>query len=90
MQIVHSNADMAHTYQTSERVVLFCVLSCPSVSVRWYKDGEEVEEGEGLLLESDGPHRRLILSSACVQDTGEFVCDTGNDSAFFTVTIAGE
>nr|XP_020647781.1 obscurin-like protein 1 isoform X5 [Pogona vitticeps] len=88
VQIVHSNADMAHTYQTSDRVVLFCVVSCPSAPVRWYKDGEEVEDGEGLLLESDGPHRRLILSSACVQDTGEFVCDSGSDSAFFTVTIA--
>ncbi|KAJ7346024.1 hypothetical protein JRQ81_001974 [Phrynocephalus forsythii] len=88
VQIIHSNADMAHTYQASDRVVLFCVVSCPSASVHWYKDGEEVEESEGLLLESDGPHRRLILSSACVQDTGEFVCDTGSDSAFFTVTIA--
>ncbi|XP_044294009.1 obscurin-like protein 1 isoform X2 [Varanus komodoensis] len=88
VQIVHSNADMAHTYQASDRVVLFCELSRPSAPVCWYKDGEELEEGEGLLFESEGSHRRLILSSARVQDTGEFVCDTGSDSAFFVVTIA--
>ncbi|XP_062972899.1 obscurin-like protein 1 isoform X2 [Elgaria multicarinata webbii] len=88
VQIMHSNADVAHTYQVSDRVVLSCVLSCPNAAVRWYKDGEELEEGKGLLLESEGPHRRLILSSAQVQDTGEFVCDAGSDSAFFVVTIA--
>ncbi|XP_042302958.1 obscurin-like protein 1 isoform X3 [Sceloporus undulatus] len=88
VKIVHSNADVAHTYQASDRVVLSCVLSCPNALVRWYKDGEEVEVGEGLLLESEGPHRWLILPSAQVQDTGEFVCDTGTDSAFFTVSVA--
>ncbi|XP_008110065.2 obscurin-like protein 1 isoform X1 [Anolis carolinensis] len=88
VKIVHSNADVAHTYQASDRVVLSCMVSCPKALVRWYKDGEEVEEGEGLLLESEGPYQRLILPSAQVQDTGEFVCDTGTDSAFFTVSVA--
>ncbi|KAH0621194.1 hypothetical protein JD844_022252 [Phrynosoma platyrhinos] len=88
VKIVQSNADVAHTYQASDRVVLSCVLSCPNALVRWYKDGEEVETGEGLLLESEGPHRWLILPSAQVQDSGEFVCDTGTDSAFFVVSVA--
>nr|XP_028596729.1 obscurin-like protein 1 isoform X1 [Podarcis muralis] len=88
VQILHSNADASHSYQASERVVLSCVLSCSSAPVRWYKDGEEVEEGERLLLENEGPLRRLVLASAQVQDSGEFVCDTGTDSAFFVVTVA--
>ncbi|XP_053139183.1 obscurin-like protein 1 isoform X2 [Hemicordylus capensis] len=88
VQIVHSTADAAHTYQASECVVLACVLSRSNAPVHWYKDGEEVEEAEGLRLESEGPHRRLIIASAQVQDTGEFVCDAGGDSAFFSVTIA--
>ncbi|XP_060117593.1 obscurin-like protein 1 [Heteronotia binoei] len=88
VQIVHSNADVAHIYQTSEHVVLACVLSRPNVPVHWYKDGEEVEEGERLQLKSEGTHQQLILSSAQVEDTGEFVCDAGGDSAFFSVTVA--
>ncbi|XP_077176937.1 obscurin-like protein 1 isoform X5 [Paroedura picta] len=88
VQIVHSNADVAHTYQASERVVLACVLSRPNVPVHWYKDGEEMEAGEHLQLESEGTHQRLIISSAQVEDTGEFVCDAGGDSAFFSVTVA--
>ncbi|XP_070812890.1 obscurin-like protein 1 isoform X2 [Pituophis catenifer annectens] len=88
VQIVQSNAEAVHAYQTSDRVVLTCELSCPNAPVQWYKDGEELEEGEGLLFESEGPHRRLVLPSAQVQDTGEFVCDAGDDSAFFSVTVA--
>ncbi|KAJ6665562.1 hypothetical protein lerEdw1_003405 [Lerista edwardsae] len=88
VRIVHSNADAAHTYQASECVVLACVLSRPNASVHWYKDGEKVEEGDGLQLESEGPNRRLIIASAQVQDTGEFVCDVGSDSEFFSVTVA--
>ncbi|XP_013918136.1 PREDICTED: obscurin-like protein 1 [Thamnophis sirtalis] len=88
VQIVQSNAEATHAYQTSDRVVLTCELSCPNAPVQWYKDGEELEEGDGLLFESQGPHRRLVLPFAQVQDTGEFVCDAGDDSAFFNVTVA--
>ncbi|XP_032067800.1 obscurin-like protein 1 [Thamnophis elegans] len=88
VQIVQSNAEATHAYQTSDRVVLTCELSCPNAPVQWYKNGEELEEGDGLLFESQGPHRRLVLPFAQVQDSGEFVCDAGDDSAFFNVTVA--
>ncbi|KAL8182982.1 UNVERIFIED_CONTAM: hypothetical protein K2H54_010625 [Gekko kuhli] len=88
VRVVHSNADKAHAYQASERVVLACELSRPNVPVHWYKDGEEVEAGEDLLLENEGPHHRLVIPSARVQDTGEFVCDASGDSVFFNITVA--
>ncbi|XP_054826058.1 obscurin-like protein 1 [Eublepharis macularius] len=88
VQVVCSNADKAHSYQTSDRVVLACELSRPDAPVHWFKDGEEVEESEALLLESEGSHRRLIIPFAQLRDTGEFVCDAGGDSAFFTITVA--
>ncbi|XP_033619877.1 obscurin-like protein 1, partial [Fukomys damarensis] len=70
-----------------ECVVLMCELSREDAPVRWYRDGLEVEESEALVLESDGPRRRLILPAAKPEDGGEFVCDAGDDSAFFTVTV---
>lgn len=85
-----SNADEAHTYWALERVTLACELSRPSALVHWYKDGKQVEETEGLRLESKGPHHRLIIASAQVQHTGEFVCDVGGDSVLFTVTVSGQ
>lgn len=90
MRIVHSSAEEAHAYQVAERVVLSCELSRPDVPVCWYKDGEEVEESENLSLESEGPHCRLVIPSAQVQDSGEFVCDAGGDSAFFNVIVTGK
>lgn len=90
MRIIHSNDEESHVYQVAERVELSCELSRPDGPVHWYKDGEEVEENEGLLVESEGPHRRLVIPSAQVQDSGEFVCDAGGDSAFFNITVTGK
>ncbi|CAM4532706.1 unnamed protein product [Lepidochelys kempii] len=87
VRIVSSNEDAAHTYLASERVVLACELSRADGPVQWYKDGVEVEEGDCLLLEREGPHRRLVIPSAQPQDTGEFVCDAGGDSVFYNITV---
>ncbi|CAM5146737.1 unnamed protein product, partial [Eretmochelys imbricata] len=89
VRIVSSNEDATHTYLASERVVLACELSRADGPVQWYKDGVEVEEGDCLLLEREGPHRRLVIPSARPQDTGEFVCDAGGDSVFYNITVTG-
>ncbi|NXO55555.1 OBSL1 protein, partial [Aramus guarauna] len=88
VRIVSSNEEAPHAYTAGQRVELWCQLSRPTAPVRWYKDGEEVEEGESLVLEQEGPRHRLVLPCARPQDTGEFVCDAGGDSVFYTVTVA--
>ncbi|NXW66604.1 OBSL1 protein, partial [Eurystomus gularis] len=88
VRIISSNEEAPHTYVAGQRVELWCQLSRPAAPVRWYKDGEEVEEGESLVLEQEGPRCRLVLPCARPQDTGEFVCDAGGDSVFYTITVA--
>ncbi|NXJ88164.1 OBSL1 protein, partial [Corythaixoides concolor] len=88
VRIVGSNEEAPHAYTAGQRVELWCQLSRPAALVRWYKDGEEVEEGESLVLQQEGPWCRLVLPCARPQDTGEFVCDAGGDSVFYTVTVA--
>ncbi|KAM6268961.1 obscurin-like protein 1 [Porphyrio hochstetteri] len=88
VRIVSSNEEAPHTYTAGQRVELWCQLSRPEVPVRWYKDGEEVQAGESLVLEHEGLRHRLVLPSAQPQDTGEFVCDAGGDSVFYTITVA--
>lgn len=90
MTVVNSNAEKAHAYRVAERVELACELSCLDAPVRWFKDGEAVEERDGLLLEREGLLHRLIIPSAKVQDAGEFVCDVGGASACFNVTVTGQ
>ena len=89
MRIVGSNEEEPHAYVAGQRVGLWCQLSRPAAPVHWYKDGEEVEAGESLVLEQEGPRCRLVLPCARPQDTGEFVCDAGGDSVFYNVTVAG-
>ncbi|KAM9548628.1 obscurin-like protein 1 isoform 4-T4 [Guaruba guarouba] len=88
VKIISSNEEVPHAYVAGQRVELWCQLSRPAATVHWYKDGEEVEASENLVLEQEGPLCRLVLPSARPQDTGEFVCDAGGDSVFYTITVA--
>ncbi|NXL20586.1 OBSL1 protein, partial [Setophaga kirtlandii] len=90
VRIISSNEEAPHTYMAGQCVELWCQLSRPATPVRWYKDGEEVEVGQSLVLEQEGPWCKLVLPCAQTQDTGEFVCDAGGDSAFYTITVAEE
>uniref|UniRef100_A0A8C5UYF9 Obscurin-like protein 1 n=1 Tax=Microcebus murinus TaxID=30608 RepID=A0A8C5UYF9_MICMU len=87
VQIIYPRDEVTLIAVTLECVVLMCELSQEDAPVRWYKDGLEVEESESLVLERDGPRCRLVLPAALPEDGGEFVCDAGDDSAFFTVTV---
>ncbi|XP_059134797.1 obscurin-like protein 1 isoform X4 [Peromyscus eremicus] len=87
VRIIYPQDEVTLVAVSLECVVLTCELSREDAPVRWYKDGLEVEESEALVLESDGPCRRLVLPAAQPEDRGEFVCDAGDDSAFFTVTV---
>ncbi|XP_019378381.1 PREDICTED: obscurin-like protein 1 [Gavialis gangeticus] len=88
VRVVSSNEAAVHAYVASERVELVCELSRPSAPVQWYKDGVEVEESERLVLQREGPCSRLILPSAQPPDTGEYVCNVGGDSVFYSITVA--
>ncbi|XP_021779080.2 obscurin-like protein 1 isoform X3 [Papio anubis] len=87
VRIIYPRDEVTLIAVTLECVVLMCELSREDAPVRWYKDGLEVEESEALVLERDGPRCRLVLPAAQPEDGGEFVCDAGDDSAFFTVTV---
>ncbi|NWX23380.1 OBSL1 protein, partial [Aegotheles bennettii] len=88
VRIISSNEEAPHAYTPGQRVELWCQLSRPAAPVHWYKDGEEVEVGESLVLEQEGSRCQLVLPCARPQDAGEFVCDAGGDSVFYTVTVA--
>lgn len=74
---------------TSECVMLACEVDREDAPVRWYKDGQEVEESDFVVLEKEGPHHRLVLPAAQPPDGGEFQCVAGDERAYFTVTITG-
>lgn len=85
-----SQSQMELCQQMSERMVLSCEISRANASVRWYRNGLEVEENNNLILEVDGVYRRLIIPETTVSDSAEYVCDTVDDSVTFFVNIAGD
>uniref|UniRef100_A0AAY4B180 Obscurin like cytoskeletal adaptor 1a n=1 Tax=Denticeps clupeoides TaxID=299321 RepID=A0AAY4B180_9TELE len=75
---------------TSEYVELACEISHAEAEVFWFRDGVEVDEDEGLALEVDGSHRRLVIPCASMQDSGEYICETANSSILFLLTVEGK
>uniref|UniRef100_A0A3Q2E3N7 Obscurin like cytoskeletal adaptor 1a n=1 Tax=Cyprinodon variegatus TaxID=28743 RepID=A0A3Q2E3N7_CYPVA len=75
------------THVAPERLELCCEISQANALVRWYKDSLEVEESPNLILEVDGAQRRLVIPLTTVDDTGEYICDTENDSVAFLVNV---
>uniref|UniRef100_A0A3P8T8P3 Obscurin-like protein 1 n=1 Tax=Amphiprion percula TaxID=161767 RepID=A0A3P8T8P3_AMPPE len=82
-----SESELEVTRLASERLELSCEISQVDAPVRWYRDSMEVEESQNLILEVDGAHRRLVIPLTTVDDAGEYVCDTEDDSVAFLVTI---
>ncbi|XP_028999000.1 obscurin-like protein 1a [Betta splendens] len=80
-------SELELTHLAPERLELSCDISHSEAPVYWYRDGLEVEEGPNLILEVDGVRRRLIIPVTAVNDTGEYVCDTQDDSVAFLVTV---
>ncbi|MBN3323328.1 OBSCN protein, partial [Atractosteus spatula] len=85
--IVHPREDVHLERHVSEEIVLSCELSRSNSAVHWYKDGQELQETQNIKFKSEGPYRRLVILNSSTEDTGEYVCDTADDSIFFQVTV---
>lgn len=64
-------------------------LSHAHGEVKWYKDGEKLQDTGHVRLEEDGQRRALVILGATDGDAGEYLCDTQDDSVIFCVTVEG-
>ncbi|XP_062852863.1 obscurin-like protein 1a [Trichomycterus rosablanca] len=71
----------------SERLVLSCEISKAEAEVCWYCDGLVVKESDNIILEEDGVYRRLVIPQATTDNSGDYVCETTDDSVIFLVKI---
>lgn len=88
--IVFPKEDVHLERHVPEEIILSCELSRPNGVVSWYKDGQKLQESENIKLKIEGPYRRLKILSSGVEDSGEYVCDTADDSIFFHLNITGK
>ncbi|XP_051566120.1 obscurin-like protein 1 [Myxocyprinus asiaticus] len=87
VMIVYPKEDVHLDRLVPEEIVLSCELSRPNGKVTWYKDGQKLQESENIKLKMEGPYRRLNILRSGVEDSGEYVCDTADDSIFFNLNI---
>ncbi|XP_071377482.1 obscurin-like protein 1 [Centroberyx affinis] len=85
--IVYPKEDVHLDRHVPEEIILSCELSRPNGVVSWYKDGQKLQESENIKLKIEGPYRRLKILCSGVEDSGEYVCDTADDSIFFHLSI---
>uniref|UniRef100_A0A3Q3LJW8 Ig-like domain-containing protein n=1 Tax=Labrus bergylta TaxID=56723 RepID=A0A3Q3LJW8_9LABR len=79
--------DLFKSVVEQEELVLSCEVSRADGVVQWYKDGIEMQQSNKITIKAEGPYRRLKIISSGVEDSGEYVCDTADDSIFFHLTI---
>ncbi|XP_076603670.1 obscurin-like protein 1 [Chaetodon auriga] len=87
VMIIFPKEDVHLERHVPEEIILSCELSRPNGVVSWYKDGQKLQDSENIKLKTEGPYRRLKILSSGVEDSGEYVCDTADDSIFFHLSI---
>nr|XP_046260552.1 obscurin-like protein 1 isoform X6 [Scatophagus argus] len=87
VMIIYPKEDVHLERHVPEEIILSCELSRPNGVVSWYKDGQKLQGSENIKLKIEGPYRRLKILSSGVEDSGEYVCDTADDSIFFHLSI---
>ncbi|XP_037136753.1 obscurin-like protein 1 isoform X5 [Syngnathus acus] len=87
VMIVYPKEDVHLDRHIPEEIILSCELSRPNGVVTWYKDGQKLQMSENIKLKVEGPYRRLKILKSGVEDSGEYVCDTADDSIFFNLSI---
>lgn len=88
--IVYPKEDVHLDRHVPEEIILSCELSRLNGVVNWFKDGQKLQESENIKLKIEGPYRRLKILCSGVEDSGEYVCDTADDSIFFNLSITGK
>lgn len=79
-----------HCLLAGEDLVLACELSRPDATVRWLRDGQEVQPGERVQVEARGVLRQLTVCRAQPGDSGCYVCDAASDRVVTSVEVSGE
>ncbi|XP_073720231.1 obscurin isoform X37 [Misgurnus anguillicaudatus] len=69
------------------KVLLSCVLSKPGCQVQWKKGGESLKHGGRYKITQKDTVFELEISDLVIEDTGEYVCECGNERTTANVVV---
>ncbi|XP_072539034.1 obscurin-like protein 1a [Salminus brasiliensis] len=84
-----AEADKNKRVEAGNPIVLYCEVSHPAADVRWFKDGQELHQEEGLNIQADGNMRRIVIQSSEYFHSGVYTCQSNDDVLNFNVNVEG-
>ncbi|XP_060776992.1 obscurin isoform X3 [Neoarius graeffei] len=71
----------------SQKATLSCEVSDLKTEVKWYKEGKRLISSKTVHMETKGKIRQLVLDCVEKKDTGEYVCEVGNEKLVFKIHV---
>ncbi|XP_070397753.1 obscurin isoform X2 [Nothobranchius furzeri] len=72
-----------------ETVTLACSISDPNATVTWTRNKRSIREGLKYDLKKNGAIHQLRIHNLVSEDSGTYVCDTGDEQCDVTLTVQG-
>ncbi|XP_055486297.1 obscurin-like protein 1 [Leucoraja erinacea] len=69
------------------KVILECKVSKPRAQVRWFRGGQELEDGDKYQISSEDCYRKLVIHGITLQDEDTYTCDAFDDSSSARVLV---
>ncbi|KAI6223322.1 hypothetical protein M3Y95_00877500 [Aphelenchoides besseyi] len=61
---------------------LECELSDEEAVVQWLKNQRPLRESDRVQIQKSGPLRRLVITDATAEDSGEYICQTSDERSY--------
>ncbi|KAI6180537.1 hypothetical protein M3Y98_00731100 [Aphelenchoides besseyi] len=61
---------------------LECELSDEEAVVQWLKNQRPLRESDRVQIQKSGPLRRLVITDATADDSGEYICQTSDERSY--------
>lgn len=91
MQIIGNSGNPEHHVMAAgDDLVLECEVSQPNASVKWLHNGEILNPGDRINIDSYDVVRKLVLSGLQPSDSGEYICDAIDDKLITIVKVEGK
>ncbi|XP_063074257.1 obscurin isoform X4 [Engraulis encrasicolus] len=70
-----------------KEVSMCCQTSCEDAKVTWRQNSLLLEEGIKYSMRKEGATHTLVLHNVKVEDSGEYICDTGHEQSKATLIV---
>lgn len=84
------DAERTKSLEVGKPLELECEVADSTVPICWYKDGKKLIPQNGWDIQSNGTSRKLIIPSAELLHSGQYSCETSDDTIHFTVEAEGD